>query len=177
MIYIVLGLIGAVAGSVYLYGRGGFLLGGAIGLLAAAAINQRNRMMALEKRLKTIETQAGQAPSKNSSSRTRRRRPLLGRAKPTWTVGRTCPCRRQPPRKRPNRRLPRRCRRRRSPRWISSCPMQPWPRWKALKNPLRQVHRRNDPVDGGIPLKRSSSAATSWCGSGWWCCCSDSPSW
>jgi len=38
------------------------LLGGAIGLLAAAAINQRNRMMALEKRLKTIETQAGQAP-------------------------------------------------------------------------------------------------------------------
>ena len=61
MIYIVLGLIGAVAGSVYLYGRGDFLLGGAIGLLAAAAINQRNRMMALEKRLQAIETQAGQA--------------------------------------------------------------------------------------------------------------------
>jgi uncharacterized membrane protein len=57
MIYIVLGLIGAVAGSFYLYGRGDFLLGGAIGLLAAAAINQRNRLLALEKRLKSMEMQ------------------------------------------------------------------------------------------------------------------------
>jgi len=57
MIYIVLGLIGAVAGSFYFYGRGDFLLGGAIGLLAAAAIDQRNRLLALEKRLEVIETQ------------------------------------------------------------------------------------------------------------------------
>jgi len=57
MIYVVLGVIGAVAGSFYLYGRGDFLLGGAIGLLAAAAINQRNRLLALEKRLKAMEMQ------------------------------------------------------------------------------------------------------------------------
>ena len=38
MIYIVLGLIGAVMGSVYLYGRGDFMLGGVIGLLVAALI-------------------------------------------------------------------------------------------------------------------------------------------
>ncbi len=63
MIYIVLGLIGAVAGSFYLYGRGDFLLGGAIGLLAAAAINQRNRMLALEKRLKAMEMQRSEQPS------------------------------------------------------------------------------------------------------------------
>ena len=55
MIYVVLGLIGAAMGSVYLYGRGDFLLGGAIGLLAAAAINLRNRLVALEKRLAAVE--------------------------------------------------------------------------------------------------------------------------
>ena len=57
MIYIVLGLIGAVMGSFYLYGRGDFLLGGIIGLLAAAAINQRNGLIALKKRLAAMETQ------------------------------------------------------------------------------------------------------------------------
>lgn len=57
MIYIVLGLIGAVMGSIYLYGRGDFLLGGVMGLLAAAAINQRNGLIALKIRLAAIETQ------------------------------------------------------------------------------------------------------------------------
>ncbi len=57
MIYIVLGLIGAVMGSFYLYGRGDFLLGGVIGLLAAAAINQRNGLLALKTRLAAMETQ------------------------------------------------------------------------------------------------------------------------
>ncbi|BBO67831.1 membrane protein [Desulfosarcina alkanivorans] len=55
MIYIVLGLIGAVTGSVYLYGRGDFLLGGFVGLLVAAVINQRNRLLALENRLVSLE--------------------------------------------------------------------------------------------------------------------------
>ena len=55
MIYIVLGLIGAVTGSVYLYGRGDFLLGGFVGLLVAAVINQRNRLMAMESRLASLE--------------------------------------------------------------------------------------------------------------------------
>jgi uncharacterized membrane protein len=55
MIYIVLGLIGAVMGSFYLYGRGDFLLGGAVGLLVAAVVNQRNRLLALEKRLVSME--------------------------------------------------------------------------------------------------------------------------
>ncbi len=57
MIYVVLGLIGAVMGSFYLYGRGDFLLGGVIGLLAAAAINQRNGLLALKTRLAAMETQ------------------------------------------------------------------------------------------------------------------------
>ena len=56
MIYVVLGLIGAVAGSVYLYGRGDFVLGGAIGLLVAAVINQRNTLLAMGKRLDAMET-------------------------------------------------------------------------------------------------------------------------
>ncbi len=55
MIYIVLGLIGAVVGSFYLYGRGDYLLGGVIGLLVAGVVNQRNRLFALEKRLATLE--------------------------------------------------------------------------------------------------------------------------
>ncbi len=73
MIYIVLGLIGAVMGSFYLYGRGDFLLGGVIGLLVAATINQRNGLLALKTRLAAMETQiagllsgepiAGPAPS------------------------------------------------------------------------------------------------------------------
>uniref|UniRef100_UPI003564E134 DUF2339 domain-containing protein n=1 Tax=Desulfosarcina sp. TaxID=2027861 RepID=UPI003564E134 len=57
MIYFVLGLIGAVMGSFYLYGRGDFLLGGVIGLLAAAVINQRNGLLALKTRLAAMETQ------------------------------------------------------------------------------------------------------------------------
>ena len=57
MIYIVLGLIGAVMGSFYLYGRGDFLLGGVIGLLAAAVINQRNGLLRLEKRLAAMQKQ------------------------------------------------------------------------------------------------------------------------
>ena len=57
MIYIVLGLIGAVMGSFYLYGRGDFLLGGVIGLLAAAVINQRNALLAMKKRLAALENQ------------------------------------------------------------------------------------------------------------------------
>ncbi|MBC2711452.1 MAG: DUF2339 domain-containing protein, partial [Desulfosarcina sp.] len=57
MIYIVLGLIGAVMGSFYLYGRGDFLLGGIIGMLVAAVINQRNKLLTLEKRLVVLETQ------------------------------------------------------------------------------------------------------------------------
>lgn len=63
MIYIVMGLIGAVAGSFYFYGRGDFLFGGAIGLLAAAAIDQRNRLLALEKRLKAVEMQRSEHTS------------------------------------------------------------------------------------------------------------------
>ena len=78
MIYIVLGLIGAVAGSVYLYGRGDFLLGGAIGLLAAAAINQRNRIMALEKRLKAVEMQAAPAADKEPAGRSAEPDPTAG---------------------------------------------------------------------------------------------------
>jgi uncharacterized membrane protein len=57
MIYIVLGVIGAVMGSFYLYGRGDFLLGGVIGLLAAAIINQRNALVALKNRMAAMETQ------------------------------------------------------------------------------------------------------------------------
>ena len=57
MIYIVMGLIGAVMGSFYLYGRGDFLIGGFVGLLVAAVINQRNGFIALEKRLAAMETQ------------------------------------------------------------------------------------------------------------------------
>ena len=57
MIYIVLGLIGAVMGSFYLSGRGDFLLGGVIGLLVAGVINQRNGILALEKRLVAMEKQ------------------------------------------------------------------------------------------------------------------------
>ena len=44
-------------GSFYLYGRGDFLLGGGIGLLAAAAINQRKGLLALKSRLAAMETQ------------------------------------------------------------------------------------------------------------------------
>jgi uncharacterized membrane protein len=55
MVYIVLGLIGAVMGSAYIYGRGGWLLGGLVGLVAAAAINQRSRFLALESRLTNLE--------------------------------------------------------------------------------------------------------------------------
>ena len=55
MIYIVLGLIGAVAGSIYLYGKADALVGAGIGLVVAAVINQRNRLMAMEQRLKTLE--------------------------------------------------------------------------------------------------------------------------
>jgi uncharacterized membrane protein len=75
MIYIVLGLIGAVMGSVYLYGRGDFLLGGVIGLLVAAVINQRNALLAMGKRLDAIESRitglAGQpVDDKDPSGRT-----------------------------------------------------------------------------------------------------------
>ena len=68
MIYIVLGVIGAVMGSFYLYGRGDFLLGGIIGLLAAAAINQRNGLLALKNRLAAMETQiSGQLSGEKSA--------------------------------------------------------------------------------------------------------------
>ena len=73
MIYIVLGLIGAVTGSVYLYGRGDFLLGGFVGLLVAAVINQRNRLMAMERRLASLEKRlagmfsAGNGPAESSA--------------------------------------------------------------------------------------------------------------
>lgn len=64
MIYIVLGLIGAVTGSVYLYGRGDFLLGGLAGLLVAAVVNQRNRLLAMESRLASLEKRiAGMFPA------------------------------------------------------------------------------------------------------------------
>ena len=68
MIYIVLGLIGAVMGSFYLYGRGDFLLGGAIGLLVAASINQRNGLLALEKRLVAMEKQLSGLLSKKKDA-------------------------------------------------------------------------------------------------------------
>jgi hypothetical protein len=55
MIYVVLGLIGAGMGSFYLHGRGDFLLGGVLGMLVAAVINQRNRLLSLEKRLVLME--------------------------------------------------------------------------------------------------------------------------
>ena len=58
MIYIILGLIGAVVGSVYFYGQGGAtLLGAGIGILLAAVINQRNRLLAMEQRLKMLESE------------------------------------------------------------------------------------------------------------------------
>jgi uncharacterized membrane protein len=68
MIYIVLGLIGAVMGSFYLYGRGDFMLGGAVGLLVAAVINQRNRLLSLEKRLVFMEKRiAGMFSEENTT--------------------------------------------------------------------------------------------------------------
>ncbi len=68
MIYIVLGLTGAVMGSFYLYGRGDFLLGGVIGLLAAAAISQRNGRFALKTRLAAMEMQiAGLLPGETAA--------------------------------------------------------------------------------------------------------------
>jgi hypothetical protein len=42
-------------GKFYLHGRGDFLLGGVLGLLVAAVINQRNRLLSLEKRLVLME--------------------------------------------------------------------------------------------------------------------------
>ncbi|BBO82484.1 membrane protein [Desulfosarcina ovata subsp. sediminis] len=59
MIFIVLGLIGAISGGVYLYGRGGFLLGGVIGLLAAAVVGQRSRLLDLEKRVTNLQARVG----------------------------------------------------------------------------------------------------------------------
>ncbi len=58
MIYVVLGLIGAVMGNFYLHGRGDLMLGGVIGLLVAAVVNQRNGLLSLEKRLAAMEQQA-----------------------------------------------------------------------------------------------------------------------
>lgn len=55
MIFILFGVLGAVVGSIYFYGDGGVLSGGLIGLMLAAAINQHNRLRALEQRLKILE--------------------------------------------------------------------------------------------------------------------------
>lgn len=67
MIYLVLGVIGAVMGSLYLYGQGDFLLGGVIGLLAAGVISLRNRLLDLEKRLSAVQKQfAGSLTGKQS---------------------------------------------------------------------------------------------------------------
>jgi uncharacterized membrane protein len=57
MIYIILGLIGAAAGSFYLRGPGDFIIGGVVGLLVAAVISQRNGLLAVQKRLKDMEGQ------------------------------------------------------------------------------------------------------------------------
>ena len=54
MVYVVLGLIGAVWGSLYFYGRGGLFVGGLLGLLAAAVISQRNRLQALDRQVREL---------------------------------------------------------------------------------------------------------------------------
>lgn len=72
MIYGIFGLLGAVAGGVYLYGQGDFLLGGLIGLMLAAVINQRNRILAIERRLNRLESKiAGEAESSTKSDQRR----------------------------------------------------------------------------------------------------------
>jgi uncharacterized membrane protein len=71
MIYIVLGLIGAVMGSFFLVGRGDYLLGGSMGLMAAALINLRSRLIALDQRLAAMERRIADLLSgKNGADRT-----------------------------------------------------------------------------------------------------------
>jgi len=57
LIYIIFGLIGAAAGEMYLRGPGDLMIGGIVGLLAAAVISQRNALAAVQRRLKDMETQ------------------------------------------------------------------------------------------------------------------------
>lgn len=86
MIYVVLGLIGAVMGSVYLYGRGDFLLGGVVGLLVAAAINQRNGLLALEKRLRAMEMRIANLVANESPAESAHRAGVTGSDQPAFNA-------------------------------------------------------------------------------------------
>lgn len=57
LIYIIFGLIGVVAGEIYLRGPGDLMVGGIVGLVVAAVISQRNALAAVQKRLKAMEGQ------------------------------------------------------------------------------------------------------------------------
>ena len=73
MIYIVFALIGAVAGPFYLHGPGDALVGAGIGLMLAAVINQRNRLAAMDKRLKILEEKRFRQESATVSTATDQR--------------------------------------------------------------------------------------------------------
>jgi hypothetical protein len=179
MIYIVLGLIGAVMGSFYLYGRGDFMLGGAVGLLVAAVINQRNRLLSLEKRLVFMEKRiAGMFSEENTTG-------------PADSTGRSEPVRAAHADAVSEDRLP-------LPEMAldgGGAVETPNAVSSSIKDPAaipslelelsdapspglnrRQGHRLRQmawPLRSG----NSSLAATSWCAWGWWCCCSVSPFW
>jgi len=55
LIYIIFGLIGVLAGEIYLRGPGDLMIGGIVGLLVAAVISQRNALVSVQRRLKEME--------------------------------------------------------------------------------------------------------------------------
>jgi hypothetical protein len=183
MIYIVLGLIGAVMGSFYLYGRGDFLLGGVLGLLVAAVINQRNRLLSLEKRLVFMEKRiAGMFSEENTTG-------------PADSTGRSEPVRAAHADAVSEDRLPLPEMALdgggavETPKAVSPSIEDPaeMPSLElelsdaaiaGLESPSGPPHLSASPSNGlGARSGNSSLAATSWCAWGWWCCCSVSPFW
>jgi hypothetical protein len=185
MIYIVLGLIGAVMGSFYLYGRGDFMLGGAVGLLVAAVINQRNRLLSLEKRLVFMEKRiAGMFSEENTTG-------------PADSTGRSEPVRAAHADAVSEDRLPLPEMALagggavETPKAVSPSVEDPaeMPSLElelsdaaiaGLESPsghrIRISHRLRQ-MAWATRSGNSSLAATSWCAWGWWCCCSVSPFW
>jgi hypothetical protein len=185
MIYVVLGLIGAGMGSFYLHGRGDFLLGGVLGLLVAAVINQRNRLLSLEKRLVLMEKRiagmfsgvdpAGPAESDGRSEPVRAahadavsedRLPLpemaLAGGGAVETPKAVSPSVEDPV-EMPSLELE-----------LSDAAIA------GLESPSGPPHPDQPPprqMAWATRSGNSSLAATSWCAWGWWCCCSVSPFW
>ncbi len=181
MIYIVLGLIGAVMGSFYLYGRGDFLLGGAVGLLVAAVVNQRNRLLALEKRLVSMERRIAGTFSGDEAVGPAETTDASEPVQPVQDVPLSkdgIPC----PKWKPMGGLqlkhrPTPCRLHRCLPWNWNCPMPPSPGLNRRQFHLIRISRHPGQMAWATRSGNSFWAATSWCGWGWWCCCSDSPFW